>query len=138
MKHLLMAGLVASFSSVGAAAMPGPMMMTTNYFPLMDGARYDYVFVSGPHVTAPAVMHAGQSWAGATGLTGVHMSLVCGQAVPCNQDSTEFYRMDPDGMRYFGGNAATADDTHYMMSLTSPEWLLKNPVTPGTMMGPWP
>jgi hypothetical protein len=44
--------------------------------------------------------------------------------------------MDPDGMRYFGGTGANAAGTQFsMMSYTSPEWLLKNPVTPGTMMG---
>jgi len=133
MKRLLLAGLLTGFSISGSAAMSSPMM-TTSYFPLVDGARYDYVFVSGPHTAATAVMHASQSWAGTSGLTSVHMSYVC-QSLPCNQDSVDFYRMDPDGMRYFGGDTATPDDTHYMMSFSSPEWLLKSPVTPGTMMG---
>src|SRR6266545_4142562 len=136
MKRLVLAGLLTGFSTAALAAMSG-LMMTTDYFPLVDGARYDYVFASGPHTTATAVMHAGQTWAGANGLTSMHTRFVCQPAVPCNPDSIEFYRMDPDGMHYFGGNTATPDDAlHYMMSFTSPDWLLKNPVTPGTMMGP--
>ena len=135
MKQQLVAVAVLVGISGAAAAMGS--MMTTNYFPLVDGARYEYMFVSGPHVSATAVMHAGQSWAGVNGLTSMHMSFVCQPGVACNQDNVDFYRMDPDGMHYFGGNGATVDDsTHYMMSFSSPEWMLKNPVTPGTMMGP--
>jgi hypothetical protein len=118
-----------------AQMMNGPMM-TTNYFPLVDGARYDYTYLRGPHASATAVMHGGQQWAGATGLTGVHMTFTCRDAIPCLQDSTDFYRMDPDGMHFFGGDSATPDDDHFMMSFAGPEWLLKNPVMPGTMMGP--
>jgi hypothetical protein len=87
-------------------------------------------------MAATAVMHAGQSWAGAIGLTGRHMTFTCKDAVPCIHDSTDFYRMDPDGMHYFGGASSTPGGDHYMMSFTSPEWMLKNPVMPGTMMGP--
>ena len=122
-------------SGVSAAQMMGGPMMTTNYFPLVDGTRYDYMFVSGPHMTATAVMHGGQGWAGATGLTGMHMMFTCREAVPCDMDRTDFYGMGPDGMHYFGGDYTTPNDDHYMMSFTSPEWLLKNPVMPGTMMG---
>ena len=39
-------------------------------------------------------------------------------------------------MRYFGGDGRAPGDVNYMMSLMSPEWLIKNPVSPGTMMGP--
>ncbi|MEP7181256.1 MAG: hypothetical protein ABI886_03600 [Betaproteobacteria bacterium] len=123
-------------STLSLAAMPGSMMSTASYFPLVDGARYDYVFANGPRMTATAVMHAGQNWAGATQLTSVHMTAVCRTATPCSEDTTDFYRMDPDGMRYFGGDGTTPADDHYMMSLSGPEWLLKNPVAPGTMMGP--
>jgi hypothetical protein len=116
--------------------MMGGPMMTTNYFPLVDGARYDYMFVSGPHSTATAVMHGGQQWAGTTGLTSVHMTFTCKDATPCDPDRMDFYGVGPDGMHYFGGSAEMPDGTHYMMSFTSPEWVLKNPVAPGTMMGP--
>ena len=64
----------------------------------------------GPRVMATAVMHAGQSWAGATQLTGIHMTAVCKPAIPCTDDTTDFYRMDPDGMRYFGGDGRTPGD----------------------------
>jgi hypothetical protein len=56
--------------------------------------------------------------------------------MPCAQDATDFYRMDPDGMHYFGGDGDTAAADHFMMTYTSPEWMLKNPVLPGTMMAP--
>lgn len=126
--------VLVSGSSVGQ--MMGMPMSTAPYFPLVDGARYDYVFVGGPRLTATAVMHAGQSWAGSNQLTGIHMTAVCRPATPCTDDTTDFYRMDPDGMHYFGGDGRTPGDVNYMMSLVSPEWLMKNPLSPGTMMGP--
>jgi hypothetical protein len=44
--------------------------------------------------------------------------------------------MDPDGIRYFGGTAANATGPQFSMTTcTNPEWSLKNPVTPGTIMG---
>ena len=127
---------LCAVSGAAAAQMMGGPMMTTNYFPLVDGAHYEYMFASGPHSTATAVMHGGQQWAGTMGLTSVHMTLTCRDATPCDPDRMDFYGMGPDGMHYFGGSAETPDGTHYMMSLTSPEWMLKNPVAPGTMMGP--
>jgi hypothetical protein len=87
-------------------------------------------------MTATAVMHAGQTWGGTSQLTSVHMTFACKPATPCADDATDFYRMDPDGMHYFGGDGNTPADDHFMMTYTSPEWMLKNPVTPGTMMGP--
>lgn len=116
--------------------MMGGSMSTTQYFPLVDGARYDYVFVSGPRATASAVMHAGQAWGSASQLTAMHTISVCRAALRCIQDTTDFYRMDPDGMRYFGGESEAPDGDHFMMTYASPEWVLKNPVSPGTMMGP--
>lgn len=135
MKRILAATFLAAVSGAASAAMSAPMM-TADYFPLIDGARYDYVFTNGPHASATAVMHAGQTWAGASQLTGMHMTFVCAPATPCNQDATDYFRMDPDGVHYFGGDGETPGDAHYMMTLASPEWLLKNPVSPGTMMGP--
>ena len=136
LSRILLAAMLASAGGIASAQMMGGPMMTTNYFPLVDGTRYDYTFVSGPHMTATAVMHGGQVWAGSTGLTGMHMTFTCKEAIPCDLDRTDFYGMGPDGMHYFGGSAETPDGTHYMMSLTNPEWMLKNPVAPGTMMGP--
>lgn len=135
MKRALLAGVIAIFAGDGFAAMQGPMM-STQYFPLIDGARYEYVFASGPRLSATAVMHAGQTWAGATQLTSMHVTAICKPATPCVEDTTDFFRMDADGMHYFGGDGRTADQVNYMTTLMSPEWLLKNPVSPGTTMGP--
>jgi hypothetical protein len=127
--------ILLGVSAPASAAMMSAPMATTQYFPLIDGARYDYVFVSGPHATATAVVHASQTWGGIDGLASRHMTSTCRPSVPCAQDVTDFYRMDADGMRYFGGDADTPDDGHYTMMYASPEWVLKNPVIPGTMMG---
>ncbi len=128
--------LLALISSASLAQMMGGPMSTTQYFPLVDGARYDYMYTTGPWSTATAVMHSGQTWAGATGLTAMHTTYVCKAGVSCAPDATDFYRMDMDGMRCFGGAGADASGMQFsMMSYTSPEWLLKSPVTPGTMMG---
>ena len=81
-------------------------------------------------------MHIGQTWAGSTQLTSFHMTAICKPATPCVEDSTDFFRMDADGMRYFGGDGRAATHVNYMTTLMSPEWLIKNPVAPGTMMGP--
>ena len=123
-------------SGASFAQMMGTPVATTQYFPLVDGARYDYMYTSGPWSTSTAMMHAGQTWAGVSGLTAMHMTYTCVAGVSCAPDSTDFFRMDPDGMRYFGGTGANAAGNQFsMMNYTSPEWLLKNPVTPGTMMG---
>ncbi len=135
MKQVLLASAIAGLAATNAAAMHVPMA-STQYFPLIDGARYEYVFASGPRVSATAVMHTGQTWAGSTQLTSFHMTAICKPATPCVEDTTDFFRMDADGMRYFGGDGRTASHVNYMTTLMSPEWLLKNPVAPGTMMGP--
>lgn len=126
--------LLVLASGASMAQMRMEAIATTQYFPLTDGARYEYTFVRGPRIAATAVMHGRQTWAGSGGLTGVHVTSTCKETVPCIRDNTDFYRMDPDGMRYFGGNSSTPGDEHYMTILTSPEWLLKSPVVPGTMM----
>ncbi|MEO8507773.1 MAG: hypothetical protein ABI593_09100 [Betaproteobacteria bacterium] len=126
----------ALVSGTALAQMMGGSMSTAQYFPLVDGARYDYAFASGPRMTATAVLHAGQSWAGAVHLTSVHMTAVCQPAIPCTDDTADYFRMDADGMHYFGGDGRTPEGGHYMVTLMNPEWLLKNPVAPGTMMGP--
>lgn len=126
--------VVASASS--SASMMGGPMTTSPYFPLIDGARYDYVIVGGSRASATAVMHAGQRWSGVSQLTSVNMTFACRSGTPCAQHATEFYRMDADGLHYFGGDGDTAAGDHFMMTYASPEWMLKNPVWPGTMMGP--
>jgi hypothetical protein len=136
MSKVLAALLLAVLSGAGSAQMMGGPMSTTQYFPLVDGARYDYAFVTGTRMTATAVMHAGQTWGGASQLTGVHMTFTCKAATSCADDATDYYRMDMDGMHYFGGDGNTASDGHFMMTYANPEWTLKNPVSPGRMMGP--
>lgn len=138
MKKLALATLFFFATAVGSAQVmggPGSPMSTAAYFPLVDGARYEYMFLRGANSTATAVMHTEQAWAGMTGLTALHMSLECTGGSPCTRDREDFYAMGADGVRWFGGSSSTPEGAHYMMSLTSPEWLIKNPVTPGTMMG---
>jgi hypothetical protein len=136
MYRLISAFLLAVFSGASIAQMMGGSIATAQYFPLVDGARYDYMYTSGPWATSTAIMHSGQTWAGVSGLTAMHMTYTCVAGVSCAPDSTDFFRMDADGMHYFGGSGANAPGTQFsMMAYTSPEWLLKNPVTPGTMMG---
>ena len=135
MFKFLIASLLALASGTSLAQMMGGPMATSAYFPLVDGARYDYMYTSGPWATSTAVMRTGQTWAGVSGLTAMHTTYVCNAGVMCAPDATDFFRMDPDGMRYFGGTGANPAGTQFsMMTYTSPEWLLKNPVTPGTMM----
>lgn len=115
--------------------MMGGSLSTSSYFPLVDGARYDYMYTGGPWSTSTATMHAGQTWANASGLTAMHTTYTCRPGTACEPDATDFFRMDPDGMHYFGGTGADSIGAQYsMMSYMNPEWLLKNPVTPGTMM----
>ena len=136
MSRIIVASLFALASSASIGQMMGGPISTSQYFPLVDGARFDYMYTSGPWATSTAVMHSGQTWAGVSGLTAMHMTYTCLAGVSCAPDSTDFFRMDPDGMHYFGGTGANAPGTQFsMMTYTSPEWLLKNPVTPGTMMG---
>ena len=130
------AALLALASGASLAQMMGGQMSTTQYFPLVDGARYEYVLTGGSRMAATAVMHAGQTWGGVTNLTSLHMRFTCRPTTPCADDATHFFRMDPDGMHYFGGDGNTDADDHFMMTYSSPEWMLKNPVSPGTMMGP--
>jgi hypothetical protein len=128
--------LLALVATASSAQMSSGPISTAQYFPLVDGARYEYMHSSGPWATSTAVMHSGQAWAGVAGLTAMHMTYVCNAGVACAPDATDFFRMDPDGMRYYGGTGANASGTLFsMMSYTNPEWLLKNPVTPGSMMG---
>ncbi len=135
MKRALIAVLLSALSAPLAAQMTGSPLSTSPYFPLVDGARYDYVFSRGPWATGTATVRTGQTWAGQTGLAAMHTTYVCNVGVTCATDATDFYRMDADGMRYFGGTGANPAGTSYsMMNLTNAEWMLKNPLTPGTMM----
>ncbi len=136
MSRFLSALLLTAVSGASFGQMMGGPVSTAQYFPLVDGARYDYMYTSGPWASSSAVMHAGQTWAGVSGLTAMHTTYVCNAGATCAPDATDFFRMDPDGMHYFGGTGANPAGTQFsMMTYTNPEWLLKNPVSPGTMMG---
>jgi len=136
MLKILAAAVLALVSGASAGQMMGGSISTAQYFPLVDGARYDYMYTSGPWAASTAVMHSGQTWAGVSGLTAMHTTYTCNAGVACAPDATDFFRMDPDGMHYFGGTGANAAGSQFsMMTYTNPEWLLKNPVVPGTMMG---
>lgn len=136
MGRMALAAFIALASTAAVAQMMGGgAVSTSQYFPLVDGARYDYTYTSGPWSSSTVVMRAGQTWAGVPGLTAMHTTYTCNPTVTCAPDATDFYRLDPDGMHYFGGTGANPSGTQFsMMSYTSPEWLLKNPVRPGTMM----
>lgn len=126
MLRILAAWLFALASGTSLGQMMGGLMSTSNYFPLVDGARYDYTYTSGPWATATAMTHTGQTWAGVSGLTAMHTTYVCAAGMSCAPDATDFYRMDPDGMHYFGGSGANAAGTQFsMMTYTSPEWLVR-------------
>jgi hypothetical protein len=136
MLRMFAVALLAFASGATSAQMMGGSISTSQYFPLVDGARYDYMYTSGPWATSTVTMHSGQTWAGFSGLTAMHTTYTCNAGVACAPDATDFYRMDPDGMHYFGGTGANVGGTQFsMMMYTSPEWMLKNPVAPGTMMG---
>ncbi|HEX7272691.1 MAG TPA: hypothetical protein VF420_11135 [Casimicrobiaceae bacterium] len=135
MIRLLAIALFALASGASMGQMMGSPISTSQYFPLVDGARYDYMYTNGPWAASTAVMHAGQTWAGVSGLVALHTTYTCNVGVLCAPDATDFFRMDADGMHYFGGVGADATGSQFsMMSYSSPEWLLKSPVTPGTMM----
>ena len=136
MKRILAISALALAAGTSMGQMMGGPMSTSNYFPLVDGSRFDYQYTGGNWSTSTTRMNSGQTWAGASGLTATHTTYTCNVGMACAPDATDFYRMDPDGMHYFGGAGADSSGTRFsMMTMSSPEWVLKNPVTPGTMMG---
>ena len=88
MLRVLAASLLAIVSGASFGQMMGGAMSTSQYFPLVDGARYDYMYTSGPWATSTAVMHSGQTWAGVAGLTAMHTTYVCNAGVTCAPDAT--------------------------------------------------
>lgn len=113
MKRMTLALIAAGFSVAVSAAMTGPAVATTQYFPLVNGARYDHVYTTGPWATSAVVMCSGQTWAGVSGLTARHTTFVCNPNVACAPDATDFYRVDPNGVRYFGGTGTNPAGTLY-------------------------
>jgi hypothetical protein len=135
MRRTAAALLAATLSFAASAQMMGDAIATSSYFPLVDGARYDYRHSGGPWSASTMTVHAGQTWAGVSGLAAMHTTYTCNIGATCAPDATDFYRMGSDGMHYYGGTGANATGTRFsMMSLVDPEWLLKSPVVPGSMM----
>jgi hypothetical protein len=66
----------------------------------------------------------------------MHCAYACNAGTACAPDATEFYGMGPDRAHYYGGTGADPSGNRFsMMSLTNPEWVMRNPVASGTMMG---
>ena len=125
----------ALLSGAASGQMMGGMMSTSNYFPMVDGARYEYVHAGGPWASSAMIVRGGQTWAGHGGLYAMHFTYLCNAGVACATDATDFYGMGPNGAFYYGGTGADPAGMHYsMMTFSSPEWVMKNPVSPGTMM----
>jgi len=53
--------LLTLITGTAFGQMMGGSISATQYFPLVDGARYDYMYTSGPWATSTAVMHTGQT-----------------------------------------------------------------------------
>lgn len=136
MKRIFAFALTALVSGTSLGQMMGGQLSTSTYFPMIDGARYEYMHTGGPWATSTVVVRMGQTWAGYSGLAAMHTTYVCNVGVACAPDATDFYRMDPDGVHYFGGTGADPSGMQFsMMTFTSPEWILMNPVYPRSMMG---
>lgn len=135
MKRLPAFLFAALVSGAAFGQMMGGALSTANHFPMADGARYDYVHSGGAWASSTMVMRGGQTWAGQSGLYAMHFTYTCVAGATCAPDATDFYGMGPDGVHYYGGTGADATGAHFsMMSLTNPEWVLRNPAFPGTMM----
>lgn len=134
-----LAALLSGTSLFAAAAfgqMMGGAISTADYFPMVDGARYDYMHSGGAWSSSTMVVRGGQTWAGQGGLYAMHWTYTCNVGATCAPDAADFYGMGPNGVHYYGGTGADPSGTRFsMMSLTSPEWVLRNPAFPGTMMG---
>jgi len=130
----ILATVAAMLAAAPAAGqMMGGSISTASHFPLVDGARYEYVHEGGPWATSTVVVRAGQSWAGAQGLYAMHTTYTCAAGVACAPDATDFYGMGPGGVHWYGGTGADAAGARFsMMSLANPEWILANPAYPGT------
>lgn len=125
--------MLAAMPSAGQ--MMGSSLSTTNHFPMVDGARYDYVHEGGPWASSTVVVRAGQSWAGMQGLYALHTTYTCVAGVACAPDATDFFGMGPGGVHWYGGTGSDATGAQFsMMALTNPAWILANPANSGTMV----
>ncbi|MBK6980222.1 MAG: hypothetical protein IPH30_00850 [Betaproteobacteria bacterium] len=136
MKRAIAVAVAALVPGLALGQMMGGSMSTSGYFPLVDGARYEYVHAGGAWASSSVTVRGGQSWAGHADLVAMHTTYVCAAGQSCAPDATDFYRGLDDGVRYYGGTGADPTGTHFsMMALGSPEWILRNPVQPRSGMG---
>jgi hypothetical protein len=127
--------MVVLFTGVAAAQATGGKLATSAYFPLVDGARYEYVHSGVPWASSTVVVRADQSWAGREGLHALNATYTCNIGSSCAPYATDFYSTSPDGVRHYGGVGANLLGTQFRMtSLTGPEWILKDPVAPGWLV----
>lgn len=135
MKRIVAFALAALVSGTSLGQMMGGRLSTSTYFPMVDGARYEYIHTGGPWATSTMVVRGGQTWAGQGGLYAMHTTYTCNVGVACATDATDFFGMGPGGVYHYGGIGADPAGMQYsMMTFTSPEWILKDPVYPGSMM----
>lgn len=135
MKRAIAAAVAALVPGLGLAQMMGSSVSTAAYFPLVDGARYEYVHAGGPWAASSIVVRTGQSWAGYSGLAAMHATYTCAAGVACAPDAVDFYGHYNDGVRHYGGAGADPSGAVFgMMALGSPEWILRDPVQPRSMM----
>ena len=135
MKRILAFALAALVSGASLGQMMGGRLSTSTYFPMVDGARYEYMHTGGAWASSTMVVRGGQTWAGQGGLYAMHATYTCNIGVPCATDATDFFGMGPGGVYHYGGIGMDPAGTQYsMMTFTSPEWILKDPVYPGSMM----
>lgn len=123
-------------STVSQAQMMHGSVSTSGYFPMVEGARYEYMHTGGMWASSTVVVRAGQTWAGQSGLYAMHYNYECRAGVSCATNATEFYGMGPGGSYYYGGTGADPTGARFSMTtLTAPECVLRDTVYPGTMMG---
>lgn len=136
MKRIVAFALAALVSGTSLGQMMGGRLSTSTYLPMVDGARYEYIHTGGTWATSTMVVRGGQTWAGQGGLYAMHTTYTCNIGVTCATDATDFYGMGAGGVYHYGGfGVDPAGMQYFTLSFTDPEWILKNPVYPGTMMG---
>ena len=136
MKLVLASCLAMVLSTVSQAQMMHGSVSASGYFPMVDGARYEYVHSGGVWSSSTMVVRAGQNWADQTGLFAMHSTYECRAGVSCATYATDFYGMRPGGVYYYGGTGADPAGTRFSTTiLSSPECILRDTVFPGTMMG---
>lgn len=122
-------------STVSQAQMMHGSVSTSGYFPMVDGARYEYMHEGGLWASSTMVVRSGQTWAGQGGLYAMHYTYECRTGVPCGTSATEFYGMGHGGAYFYGGTGADPTGSRFSMTtLTNPECVLRDTVYPGTMM----